>query len=800
VIHELIYTSASTTFDGPGYGVVARTRDIPDALQRHMQRLCRYDFLGADQPRIDPAPEMISHTIVSDGQTWHVLSRTGNAGEDYTFRTVFIAHHVAISDDELGNVSPFDLIQSPQLFRRDWSGEPTILPGRRLSEIRTSSASMGMWRKLFGHDEALQSWGRMHARQLPPLFLLSKNSQENLQMFCEAGRQLNAPQARNVSFITALGADHKGIKFDWIGLMNGSKLAESVMKVAAEKVIDTTRPGKFKPVKSAGPAPGPASGPSRPAPPAGGSPVANEQRATSEPDAYELCWQEEIKTSTMPQQRRAGADLPPPPPPVVKSKSLIPVIAGSITAVIAIGFLVVVLMKPGAPTNTVAKVPEQTADNKAGANAGVAPVETDEKDQAPGAAPRTAVDGTGATPPGPKGAVAEVVAPAAAVVWDPRIPLIGQVSLEKGLLEADAAKQWVTIARLPEGLKFRPANLLGDGAFGLALNPGNSPEASCSISSAASPQPAIELQVTKGNEIQIRFQGNPDRVVKLLRLCSLRFEADSPVTVYQEGKSKYVYDLSFNTRHPALLVDRKFDPNVYGHRISDISEFYQSASEVANIAPEAKILCRIDRVALVPGSGLEVTVEPQEVVSAKILTFPVTMPYCAGSSLESDVLKLQFKLQIQPYFNRDQSEWPLKLLPLDYEGKGVAKKIPAPDDKAATPDPKDSAGAAPADGKATKPKSNSKKAGQKDHQNNKSSSLDNPSNEPSNEPPANQAAEEPKHEGLRSVGNEELVSEVFYRFGSVSGVLLMQIKQGVNMIEYPLVHFDHPKPATPVAR
>lgn len=790
MIHELIYTSASSTFDGPGYGVVARTRDIPDALQRHMQRLCRYDFLGADQPRIDPAPEMISHTIVSDGQTWHVLSRTGNAGEDYTFRTVFIAHHVAISDDELGNVSPFDLIQSPQLFRRDWSGEPTILPGRRLSEIRTSSASMGMWRKLFGHDEALQSWGRMHARQLPPLFLLSKNSQENLQMFCEAGRQLNAPQARNVSFITALGADHKGIKFDWIGLMNGSKLAESVMKVAAEKVIDTTRPARFKPVKSAGPAPGPASGPSRPTPPAGGSPVANDQRMTSEPDAYELCWQEEIKTSTMSQQRRAGADLPPPPPPVVKSKSLIPVIAGSVAAVVGIGILIVVLMKPGAPPDQVAKVPTQATGQEAGASTAVAPDDT-KADPAPGAGKQAAVGGDGGKKPDGPNEKPPVHAPVAAGVWDSRIPLHGQISLEKGLLEAGASKDWVTIARLPEGPNFHHVQLLGHRAFKLALNPGNPPEADYSISSDSSSEPAIEIQCTKTNEIRIRMQGNVDKIVKSLRLCCLRFEADSPVAVNQE-KSTLVYDVSLNTRHPALLAGREFNPNVYGNRTNDVYDFYQAASEVAKTAPHAKIVCRIDRVALLPGSGVEVTAPPLEVALAKILKFPVTMPYSAGSSVESDVLKLQFQLQIQPFFDRNESEWPLKVLPLDYEGREVAKKTPSPDEKAATPDPKDTGGAAPADGKTTKPKPASKKPGPKD----KPGPLDNPPNEP----PANQAAEEPKQEGLTSVRNEELVSEVFSRFGSVSGVLLMRIEQDGKTIEYPLVHFEPPTAAPPPAR
>ena len=65
---ELIYTSAPETLDGPGYGVVAKSENIPSELEKFMRKLCRYDFLTK---RLDAVgtnyPNLVSHVIFHQG-------------------------------------------------------------------------------------------------------------------------------------------------------------------------------------------------------------------------------------------------------------------------------------------------------------------------------------------------------------------------------------------------------------------------------------------------------------------------------------------------------------------------------------------------------------------------------------------------------------------------------------------------------------------------------------------------------------------------------------------------------------
>ncbi len=92
MIAELIYTSAPKTLDGPGYGVVAKSEDLPERLATFIRRLNRYDFALLPENGPSPAsPVVFSHTTLSDAsEVWHIMSRVGNGGYDYTQRAVFL--------------------------------------------------------------------------------------------------------------------------------------------------------------------------------------------------------------------------------------------------------------------------------------------------------------------------------------------------------------------------------------------------------------------------------------------------------------------------------------------------------------------------------------------------------------------------------------------------------------------------------------------------------------------------------------------------------------------------------------
>jgi len=134
MIYELLYTSVPKGLKrSKGYCNVLTTEGIPSALLERLADYCGYRHL------LDPGspdnPIAYGHRIVHlAGNTWHILSRVADAGFDYSGRSNLIAHFMAISQDELKDLSagPTSLMMSPEFFRIGFDGEP-----RRVSESET---------------------------------------------------------------------------------------------------------------------------------------------------------------------------------------------------------------------------------------------------------------------------------------------------------------------------------------------------------------------------------------------------------------------------------------------------------------------------------------------------------------------------------------------------------------------------------------------------------------------------------------------------------------------------------------
>ncbi len=100
-------------------------------------------------------PIFAYRTVDIRGSRYHVLSRIQDAGLDYSGRTNFIAHHLAFSPEEIGQLS------TPAVILRDWSGwltswnrEPQQLSnenwGNLNSLVRTTCLPGKAWRHLTG--------------------------------------------------------------------------------------------------------------------------------------------------------------------------------------------------------------------------------------------------------------------------------------------------------------------------------------------------------------------------------------------------------------------------------------------------------------------------------------------------------------------------------------------------------------------------------------------------------------------------------------------------------------------------
>lgn len=239
-VFELLYTSAAATLEGPGYGVVAKTRGLNTALEQHMKALSRYDFLSAGPGQ---GEDIFAVTRCGD---WHVFSRILDAGSDYTNRRVFFAHHVAVPTGELGSLSPFELIRSPQLFRDRWNEEPRLLAPRTLGRMGLENRVGGEWSSatLGRLDEA--GWLRFVRGKKLPAFLVSSDADTNLRLFCESGMSLPAKQQQETTFISAMNADFGEIRLDWIGLIRGTKLQITASAKAAPRLLDLDDPRQIE--------------------------------------------------------------------------------------------------------------------------------------------------------------------------------------------------------------------------------------------------------------------------------------------------------------------------------------------------------------------------------------------------------------------------------------------------------------------------------------------------------------------------------------------------------------------------
>lgn len=135
---QLIYTSSARLLDSPlsGYGVVARSEQMPAALVR-----CLVDLSAYRQPAEQgiTGPQCTYCVEECAGRIWHILTVIREAGVDHNNHNCHLAHHIILSDTEAHVYAeptgappstPAGIILALELKRfwvHRWKGEPTII-------------------------------------------------------------------------------------------------------------------------------------------------------------------------------------------------------------------------------------------------------------------------------------------------------------------------------------------------------------------------------------------------------------------------------------------------------------------------------------------------------------------------------------------------------------------------------------------------------------------------------------------------------------------------------------------------
>ena len=230
---QLIFTSAPRTLTAgqSGYGTVARSADLREAL---IQRLEQLSYFEHWTPSAAETPPVICAYRILDlrGAKFHVLTRIQDAGLDFTHRTNHLAHHLVFGPEELARLpSPAVILRYWPGWRGAWREEPRWLtPGdsASLAQLpRTMALPAQTWQKVTG--DAGSAAALLERTVASGCYLICDATEQQLllELFAESLELLDPEgqvpaQKWQLPFTTCLQtADYLG-EFRWRAIIDGS--------------------------------------------------------------------------------------------------------------------------------------------------------------------------------------------------------------------------------------------------------------------------------------------------------------------------------------------------------------------------------------------------------------------------------------------------------------------------------------------------------------------------------------------------------------------------------------------------
>lgn len=226
---ELVYTSARRGLrpGASGFCTVAATEGIPRALQDKLESLSGYshtESLAGSEP-----PVNYSHLTFRIQRTiYHVVSRIGDAGIDYSGRTNKIAHHLALTSEEIEGFQdgPAALFSDGDFWFDHWHSEPQAFPPDRLPDSWPEAVDgFSAWESVFGDPGWAGLLGHAIATGFKSVSVIVPNAKETMELLNEASQLVRPKDRWKVCFSTYYSRQITGTQCHWRFVMDGTSEA-----------------------------------------------------------------------------------------------------------------------------------------------------------------------------------------------------------------------------------------------------------------------------------------------------------------------------------------------------------------------------------------------------------------------------------------------------------------------------------------------------------------------------------------------------------------------------------------------
>ena len=263
MFQELIYTSAPAGLKpgSQGFCTVACTTGMPPNLAKLLETLSgyRHVFLPPD-PNVGQNPVACSHLLLNlGGVPWHILSRSADAGLDYTQRVNKISHHIVLDKAEQQEAGPAAVLaQYP--FQASWNQKPVILPAnKKMPTISSKTRVCEQWAQVTGDA----GWGGILAETAltkRPASIIFRPGMNMLSLIDEAMALLPPVLRWQISFSTYCCNLPGGTGCQWKCILAGSPemaqerlttnalfldLTQKLGAPPAGKLVEAARTGKL---------------------------------------------------------------------------------------------------------------------------------------------------------------------------------------------------------------------------------------------------------------------------------------------------------------------------------------------------------------------------------------------------------------------------------------------------------------------------------------------------------------------------------------------------------------------------